>query len=287
MRKLPIAAAILATLFCSIFCSPAARAQDSVYFLGRGFDASKNVVQLDFPDQMDGVGVVLVWRTAKGQFTKKIDARAGLHAYEMRDVPGWDGHVELLAISAPGVDGQARVPNLSDEIDMTFAPQPVREETVNLLEGHTLFAWSWNAWLLVVVVLVALGIFAIRKTPLVPSLLLGFLVAWGVMDLRAVYDHWMIASRTEQYVVGHGGIFPLGATRVFAEFASRIIGPATWSDASIGLVNGSYLRYRLAEHPYVPPASGRIPDLLITPTPKGDPVVFQYGGYFLVKPTRR
>lgn len=262
---------------------PAHAQNSTINRVGAGFDGSDHVIQLNFPESWDGRGFVIVWKTLRGQFTRGAYAREGLHAYEMRDMPEWNHHVEMMGISAADISGQAIVPAFSDELDMWMAPEPVTIATVNFISGHTLFGWSWTLYLLAAIPLLAVAFVVIGKKPIASALVLGFLVAWGAMDLRAVYDHGMVVSRTSRYIVGHGGVFPLSGTKVFADFASRIMGPATWSDDGIGLTNGDYIRYRFADRPYASPASERVPQYRITLDPRDDPPAFQYGGYYLVK----
>lgn len=282
MKLLSLFAAIAAAL---LFVRPACAQDIQAYGFATDFNAQDQIVELNFPAEYDGVSFFIVWHTAQGQFVKKVDARAGQHCYELRNVPEWTGHVDVAAITGPGISGRVRTPTFADELDMMLAPEPVSSGTVNFLDGHTLYAFSLNAWLLLVVLLAGVGVAVVWKKPLAPSMLFGFLVAWGLMDIRNACDHMNIVSRTQKYVAENKGMFPLAGIKVFADRASEFMGPNVWKDDAVGLVQGSFLRYRLAEYPYASDGSRRKPDLWVTQKTGEADTLWQYAGYFLVRRT--
>ena len=270
-------------LIIFVLCfAPSAFAQDfrATNVLGRRFPAGHNVIELDVPDELDGRRFFIVWVTEGGQQAGVWHvARSGRHCYEVRHRPEWKGQVQAVAITLDGVAGRVRAPTFRDEIDMFLEPERITPGTVNALIGHTLFTWRWE----VIVLLIAPGgalLLFLRKKRMAPALVWGFLIAWGVMDLRAVYDHAATVFEAESH---HLDAPPLTRARVFADRAGEMIGTATWShEPLVGVVN-SYVRYRLAEHPLVAVDASPPSTFLITQQPKEGQVVYQYANYCLVR----
>jgi hypothetical protein len=162
---------------------------------------------------------------------------------------------------------------------MFWEPEWITPSTVNVLTGRLLFFRSWNVVLLLILGASTLFFAGFRKKPMVLSLILGFLFSWGVMDLRAVYDRAVAVYEVESHRLE---MPPLGNVKKFSDRASEIIGGATWRHEPLKGVYDSFLKYRLAEHPYAPPGSGLPAQYLITQTPKDGRVLWQYADYCLV-----
>lgn len=279
---------IFVCLVAATVCLPmAASAQNpTAYSLAADFSATDAVIELDVPPDVDGAAFLIVWDTGKERYSRMSHARAGRHCYEMRHHPQWRGHIKVVAITMR-VPGRLKKPTLSDEIDMFLEPERIAPGTINLLVGHTLFGWPWNAVLFLILPLSSLCFAKFKKIRLVHSLVLGFVVSWALMDLRNVYDHAVIVYKMERY---RQGMFPLTDVKVFADRASEIIGRATWGHAPLDWPMSTFLSYRLAEQAYVPAGSERLPAFWITKDPKEGQVFLQSlsgpvesANYYLVK----
>ncbi len=223
---------------------------------------------------------MITWVTSAGQRGGVWHVtRSGRHCYEVRHRPEWEGQIEAVAITLDGVAGRVKAPTLRDEVDMFLAPERITPSTVNALIGHTLFVWRWE----VIVLLIAMGgglFLFLRKARMALALVWGFLIAWGVMDLRAVYDHAATVFEMEAH---HPDAPPLTRAKVFADRAEAMIGGATWSHEPLTGVVNSYVRYRLAEHPLVAIDASPPSTFLITQQPKEGRLVYRYANYCLVR----
>jgi len=256
------------------------RAQDQAYELATNFSAQGNVIELDIPPRMDGTVFLIVWNTEHEQYYKKFFARAGTHCYEMRDLPSWQGHLNVVGITLPEVSGRIKKPTFFDEIDMFLEPERITLGTINFVPAHTLFGWSWNTVLLLVFLISAVCCATFKRKPFVVSVFLGFLVSWGMMDLRIMYNHAAVVYKMEK---DQQGALSLTDVKVFADRASEIIGRATWGLGPLDGFASRFLRYRLAEHQYVPAGPGRSPAFWITQDPKEGEILWQHANQYLVK----
>src|SRR5207247_3836425 len=134
----------------------------------------------------------------------------------------------------------------------------------------------WEIVLLIIFVASALCIAALKKKRLAVALVFGFVVSGVFMDARSIYDDAIIISK------GHR---PTGV-EMFSDRAAEIIGNGTWGSAPLDAGMGSFLRYRLAETPYVPEGSGKHPDFWITTNSNEGQVLVQFANYYLVKKTK-
>lgn len=279
MKNLSLIGLATATLYLAV----AASAQDVKMsnVLGKHFSASNSVIELELPDEMNGTWFIIGWIKADGQQIGAWRAgRGGRHCYDMRQNPDWQGQIQAAAVSLTEVRGRVKEPTFLDEIDIFWEPEWIRPSVVNFLTGHTLFSWSWN-----VILWLILGVFTLfwagfRKKPIAPSLFLGFLLSWGVMDMRAIYDRAIAVYEIENRRLE---MPPFTNVKRFADRASEIIGRATWSHEPLRGTYGNFVKYRLAEHPYAPPGSGLPASYLITQTPKGGRALWQYAGYYLAQ----
>jgi hypothetical protein len=268
---------------CALLSLPASlRAQQvQVYPIASNFSGKGMVVELDFPEKDAGRYFYAVYLVADGQGNVPMQARAGRHCYEMRNLNRWEGPVRLVGITVPNIAGRLKKPTFSDEIDMYLQPPVLTPSIVNVIDDHGLFAWPENILLAVVALISALTFLLLKKTPATQSAVLGFLIAWGVMSLHRVYDHIAIVSTTETH---KPGLFGVADLKEFIDRASGLIGKETWEDDLDGFYR-SYLHYRLAQNQYVPKNSGAAA-FRITRNPGGGKVLLQNAEYYLVKNTQ-
>ncbi|MSS73431.1 MAG: hypothetical protein EXS64_18370 [Candidatus Latescibacteria bacterium] len=268
----------------AVLCLTAAASAQSVKVsnvLGKHFLASNRAIELELPDEMDGVWFIVGWIKADGQqIGMRRVGRAGRHCYDMRQHPDWKGQIQAVAVNVTGVRGRVKEPTFLDELDMFWEPEWITPSTVNVLTGRLLFSRSWNVILLLILGVSTLFFAGFRKKPIVLSLILGFLFSWGVMDLRAVYDRAVAVYEVESH---HLEMPPLMNVKKFSDRASEIIGRATWRHEPFQGVYGSFIKYRLAEHPYAPPGSDLPAPYLLTQTPKDRQVLWQYADYCLIQ----
>jgi hypothetical protein len=258
----------------------AGSAQNAVGF-ATDFLAQDQVVELTVPEALSGKFFVIVWNTPEGQHSRLTLSRQGTHVYDMRQLPHWQGaRVSVIATTLP-VSARLKTPSLSDEVDMLFEPQVVQPNTVNGRAGHSIMGWSEEAFGIVMWLLFA-GLFTvIRRKRIVVSLVLGFALSWGFTELRLIFDDVLDAYTFEVY---RPGMFPLADAGKFADEAARIIGNGSWGSAPIeDTLFAGFLRYRLAEKPFIPEGSSRGPDFWFTQNPNDGQVLLQFANYSLVK----
>src|SRR5262249_10259113 len=145
-----------------------------------------------------------------------------------------------------------RQPTLKDEWDLFLTPETLLPTAVHVLTGPYFFGYSWNLALLFVFVLSTLGLRWRVSRPWPSALLLGFVTAWAVMDLRTWVDHAEFVVRAERRGEDQ---FPLGEARRFGGRAAGLIGKRTWTrDSALAGTQAydEFIDYSLAEHPYRP-----------------------------------
>lgn len=278
MRALWVAG--LLTLFGSL----TAEAETRIHVVAANFEARGQVLELDIPPEMDGVRFAIGFENNYSpQYIALLPARAGRHAYEMRHFPGWRGTIKYVAVTLTGVQGRVKKPSLWDELDIFSQPERITPSTMNVLTGHTLFARPWNDFLLFAACVSAVVISRFEKKPLALSLALGFLVAWGLLDLRTILDHAVIVHQKERF---GQGMPPLTDMKVFADRASAIIRDGTWDHGPLE-VGTKLLRYRLAEHQFRTSGSTAPPAFRITNDAADGPVLLRHGRYVLAKNQQR
>jgi hypothetical protein len=253
--------------------------QVQVYPIASDFSGRGLVVELDFPEKDAGMYFYAVYLVAAGQGNIPMQARAGRHCYEMRNLDRWEGPVRLVGITVPNIPGRLKKPTFSDEIDMYLQPALITPSTVNVVDNHGLFGWPENIFLAVLAFLSASGFLLLKKTKVTQSAVLGFLVAWGAMSLHRVYGHIGVVSTMETH---KPGLFGITSLTEFVDRAYGLIGNETWEDDLDGFYR-SYLHYRLAQQQYVPKNSGSAAAFRITRNPEGGRILLQNAEYYLVK----
>jgi hypothetical protein len=244
------------------------------YAIATNFSAQNKVLELTVPPELDGERFVIVWNSGTDQSLLWRVARAGTHSYEMRHLPKWNGSIDAVATTLQ-VTGRVKDPGFSDEIDMFLEPERITASTVNGLMGHTLLGMRWEIVLLIIFVASALCISALKKKHLAVALVFGFVVSWALMDARSIYDDAVIISK------GHRAT----GIEMFSDRAAEIIGSGTWASEPLDAGMGSFLRYRLAETPYVPEGTAKHPDFWITTNPNEGRILVQFANYYLLKKT--
>jgi hypothetical protein len=269
--------------FLIFLCLPLAPAfaQDTqrVYAVATDFSAEGKVLELNLPVEMDGSLFIIAFQNASGaQRVFAAAARAGSHCYELRQFPEWQGTIKYIAINVAGIQGQVKEPALPDNIDIFLEPQRISPPTVNVLMPHTIFAWSWTAFLFFTFI-VATVVFAVFKKRVVLAAVIGFVVAWALMDLRAIVDDATIIYKKEKY---DRGMPPLTPIKTFSDQAANSIGNSTWGHGRIDPLSRSFLRYRLAEHPFAAPPQPAA--LWVTQNPaEGKETLLQVENFYLVR----
>lgn len=256
-------------------------ADDTAYVIARDFAADGKVLELNVPREVDGVRFFFVFQNANSDpHVEFAVAREGIHCYETRYLPDWNGPMKLVGVSLRDVTGRVKEPTLADNIDMFFEPDRITPSTINLLSEHRVAGYSWTATLLLVFAAGAIFFRTYRKQSLPVALVVSFVVAWAVMDLRIVIDHADTVYKQETL---HRGMPSFDDAGLFADQAGDMIDGQTWSLGSVQ-VGANLVKYRLAEHPYAPPGSVLSPSVLITGEPSGQ-VLLHYREYYLVKRT--
>lgn len=151
----------------AVLCLTAAASAQSVKVsnvLGKHFLASNRAIELELPDEMDGVWFIVGWIKADGQqIGMRRVGRAGRHCYDMRQHPDWKGQIQAVAVNVTGVRGRVKEPTFLDELDMFWEPEWITPSTVNVLTGRLLFSRSWNVILLLILGVSTLFFAGFRK----------------------------------------------------------------------------------------------------------------------------
>jgi len=243
------------------------------------FLAEGQVVELNIPDALDGQIFIILWDVGGKEYNRLTLARAGVHCYDMRHLPHWQGTITAIATTLPPIPASVKTPGSGDEMDMLGEAKLINPGSVNFIDGYTVWGLNWNAFLTLVFIAAA-GFFLVRKKSMVIAGLLAFAIAWSVMDIRLSLDDLLSMRAFEKY---HLGMFPLQEMKLFADRAASLIGRGTWGHENIDDLAESLLLYRLAEQQYVPPGSDRKPDFWITRDPAGRRVLLKSEDYYLVK----
>ncbi len=245
------------------------------YAIATNFSATDKVLELTVPPELDGERFGIVWNSGSDQSLILRVARAGTHAYEMRHLPKWGGSISVVATTLQ-ITGRIIEPGLSDEVDMFLEPERITPSTVNGVMGHTFFGVTWGVVLLVIFVGSGLFIAVFKKKRVAISMIFGFVVAWAAMDVRSAYDDAVIIAK---------GNRPRGV-EMFSDRAAEIIDHGRWGSASLDSGIETFLRYRLAEAPYVPDGPAQHPDFWFTTNSNDGQVLVQFANYYLVKKTQ-
>jgi hypothetical protein len=264
-----------------LFCMPlGVFADEPAYILAKDFSADGKVLELDVPPELDGTRFYFVFQTDYTQpHVEIVLGRAGKHCYETRHLTEWQGTIRYVAVSWQEIKGRVKSPTLVDDLDMFFAPDPITLVNINLLSQHFVAGWSWTMCLLFVFIFFTVLFKAYKKKPGPVAMVLAFVVAMALLDLRIVADHAAIVYKEERL---HIGMPPLTNAKIFADAAADVIGARPWSIGSVE-IGGKLVEYLLAEHRYEPSGSPHRPALWITQHPEEGQVVFQSGKYYLVQ----
>jgi hypothetical protein len=235
----------------------------------------KKVISLSFSGTDPEIPISIEWikidknKQYYHRYNATCIARRGRHVYEMRQYAPWKGDVDLVTVSSTypvhELTGEIITPRLRDEITIFLNPMRVMPYTVNLLGAHTLFSFSWNTWLIALLLVSAILFALLLRKKLVLVLLLAFVLSWAAMDVRAIYDHIKIVQKTEKdgYVIEP----KFKKMRTSTDNCAKIIGSDTWtqnqSQQSYSLYC-SILYYGLAECKYVPYDANEKADFLMT-----------------------
>ena len=226
------------------------------HVLAQAFTADNTVLEIVAPGVRDRERATLGWNDASGAMHGCfVRLRAGRHLYDLRPQAGWRGPVQALATDVPGLRASLRRPTLADEMAIFAAPEPMVLSSVNFSHGHTLFGWRWH-WLLAAGFLLGAGALWLKRVRLPVALTISFAIACGLMQLRAVVDHHRVID--EQLSSKRTFPVELQDPGVFGERCAHEIGEHSWSiQQNLAVTPFVYLRYRMAEHRFLPRKLGR------------------------------
>jgi hypothetical protein len=216
--------------------------------IARDISINDKVVRLKLP--AEGIRFKILWTTLDGKKWEKTHvARKGNHAYEMRGHPGWKGNAQMVAVkNFRNISGEVKKPAFGDEIDIYLAPEQMIATTINFLHGHTLLGYSWNIILILLMVFSAIALYYCKGKKLLVSLLFGFIIAWGIMDMRTMFDHFAIVNNIED----NQSVNRIKHLKTSCEILSEKIGTGKWTQEGLPWPHTNVVAYALAEHQYVP-----------------------------------
>ncbi len=178
----------------------------------------------------------------------------------MRDLPVWNEKMLLVAVTnVQPINSEIKEPSIEDEIDIFLSPEQWVETTINGLYGHTFLGWSWNIILVLLMVFFSITIYFFKKTNLALSLLLGFVVAWGLMDVRTIYNHYVNVDQIED----NQFMNKIKRLKTNSETFAEKIGTKKWTQKGLAWPHNTVVAYTLAEHQYVPYHKNAKVDFLI------------------------
>lgn len=276
-------------IFCFlIFLIPSAYGQiDVKNLIASNFLADENVLELNIPHQMTNISFYVAWADMENkQNVILVTSKAGKQIIDLRTNPNWKGQIKVLAISLNGVKGKLTKPTIADEFRIFFNPEMITPRTINFLDGYSLFSIQFRYILYGIFFLFTLIITFLTKIPFYKSCLLGFLVAWVVLDLRNIRNHAFVHS---QCVQSDHQISPFNDLPIFMDKVDDSINNAVWSKETLSGVYNSYAQYRLADRPFLkfmkrPAKEGKEKvNVVITNTPKTRPTLVEYNGFYLTK----
>ena len=268
------------------------RAESPRYkLLARDVTLDHTVIALKVPERDHGAWLQIVIVDTAGEVgAYGFVARGGEHIYDLRWSQDWKGRARLVATTLLSAEGLLRRPTTSDEIDAFFEPEPFLPASVNVLRGHHLFGASWELVLLLIGAATAGGVYrATRRVG--PALLIGFCLAWAVMDARTMFDHASVVRRHETRGTDPQ-VFALADAVAFADRASPAIGSGSWTaDATLdtlSLTKHYLVGYAFADRRYVPNEPGAPQsDYVVTCDPKQGTVIVSHGALHLIQRTAR
>ncbi len=146
----------------------------------------------------------LAWKSATDERPNFLTflLRPGRHAYDFSENAEWQGDISVLVNPEgfPARFAALRPPSVMDSLDTFLAPELVSWGQPNVLRRNAkLFGFDYDL-LLIALCPVAVGIafFLFRKT-LRTSLLVGLVLVFVLMDLRADYGHMQTMDSLENH----------------------------------------------------------------------------------------
>jgi hypothetical protein len=166
------------------------------------------VIRLTVPFKQSNRQVMakFFWENAGRHYVsgRWLPLREGRHAYEIRTHSDLKSSVPFVMLAldegmkSAGLEGEIVQPSLGDELDIFLKPQQVLPYTAQGLEEHALFGMTWNNWIgFLFAASLILFCFFLRKSFFI-ALFLAFWIAWGAVDLRAMFDHLGIIRTTQK-----------------------------------------------------------------------------------------
>lgn len=204
-----------------------------------------------------GMGMLftIIWESQNGrgyritEFSRERDS-----LYDMRKYPPWQGKAALVAIDELGtVRASVRKPDFADELKIFLAPELWTPRTVNFFYGHSLFTLKWDRIVLFVFFLSTAALFLFKRRFFL-SLILGFIIAWSLMSVRAAWDDagfLRYAGNTEPVMITEK------MKEWFTGVAADQIKGGRWSAEELSGYNRVIAYYELAGMPFSPGNEGQ------------------------------
>ena len=218
-----------------------------------------DVLRLNLPQ--GGMKFDVIWAGEDGrQWIKRFMSRRGRHFYEMRDHPEWRGAAKgLILTEFEGVNIEVVKPSFKDEIAIFLEPEQWVPSTINYLYGHTFRGWPWQT-ILLVVTSVLTAVLCFLKRNMAFSLFLGFVIAWGAMDARSVFDHYFIVEEVETNAL----VSLIDDVDGWVKLNTDELAKRTWTHTGLSYPFLHLIQYYLAECRYLPYGSESQGSLLVT-----------------------
>ncbi len=277
--------------FLTLFAIPILAQVSINHPIASNFSAAGTVLELNVPAQYNGSSLLIGWVNTQGQQSAiETSLQSGKHLVELRNNPLWQGTIQTLAISLPGITGTVKKPSFGDEISLFLNPDLQTPRSINFINGYSLFSVKWSYILYGILFLLIPVFYFLQKMTFLKAILLSFLVAWVLFDLRNVANHVAVQQNIR---ANDFQIAPFVGMQTLIDKADQNIGEASWSQEALPGVYHSYTQYNLAEKSYIRfRKKPRLQDkkgiqYILTQDPKNRQVVDSHAGIAIVKTKKK
>jgi len=193
----------------------------------------------------------LVWASAVSpgeEHSATVVLRRGLHAYDLRVRPGWEGELGFLAgaSGAPLRFAGLRRPTWSDHLDLFFTPELITWGQPNLLRREVaLFGVPYDLLLVAVALGTVLMVWCVARNLRAGSLA-GLVLAFVLMDGRAAWEH----ARTLASLDQHFFFTPWAEHAASLRTMARRMPHKPWCARELEWPLTTLVEYALIERPY-------------------------------------
>jgi len=248
------------------------------HLLASNFTTVGNVIEITTPPDWVSQQVLIGWkRSDQVTYAQMFYVPRGTSAVHLSKYNAWSGNIEVVATTDNRLSAQVVPKSWSHNIEFFLSPNQLTPGSINFDLGYTIGNTPFSHILFGLFALISLVVFGIRRKEFLLSLLIGFLIVWGMLDARQIKNHM---DQISLFQSNNNQLTPFEGFDNFYDSCDTMIGDETWRLQPLSGVWNSYAKYRLAEKTYAPvnKKTGREPSLLVTPKPnKRKPLITNQG----------